>query len=85
MKGMFGLIGLIVVLGIVAFVLKSQLASTRDAESARSALVISPESTKAPVVDPLGDVRQQSQNIQQQYKQSLEQALQAPRPQVEDK
>ena len=56
MKGIFGLVGLLVALAIVGVVVKKQLAAT-----------------------------QQSQQIQQQYKQAIEGAMQQPRPMPEDK
>ena len=72
MKGIVGLLGLLLSLVLVGFLVKGQLASTRQiapmlplpAESAQQG------AASAPV---------QPQPVQQQYKQALEGALQQPR------
>ena len=71
MRFFFGLIGLVVVLAIVGTVVKQQLASQK-------AVVPALQVPGAPA--PTGNVREQSQQIQQQYKQALDTALQQPRP-----
>ena len=71
MRFFFGLIGLVVVLAIVGTVVKQQLASQK-------AVVPALQVPGAPA--PTGNVREQSQQIQQQYKQALDAALQQPRP-----
>ena len=71
MRFFFGLIGLVVVLAIVGTLLKQQLASQK-------AVVPALQVPGAPA--PTGNVREQSQQIQQQYKQALDAALQQPRP-----
>ena len=71
MRFFFGLIGLVVVLAIVGTLVKQQLASQK-------ALVPALQVPGAPA--PTGNVREQSQQIQQQYKQALDAALQQPRP-----
>jgi len=71
MRFFFGLIGLVVVLAIVGTLVKQQLASQK-------AVVPALQVPGAPA--PTGNVREQSQQIQQQYKQALDAALQLPRP-----
>ena len=71
MRFFFGLIGLVVVLAIVGTVVKQQLASQKAVVPA-----LQVPGTPAPT----GNVREQSQQIQQQYKQALDAALQQPRP-----
>ena len=71
MRFFFGLIGLVVVLAIVGTLVKQQLASQK-------AVVPALQVPGAPA--PTGNVREQSQQIQQQYKQALDAALQQPRP-----
>ena len=66
MRFFFGLIGLVVVLAIVGALVKQQLASQKAVVPGAPA--------------PTGNVREQSQQIQQQYKQALDAALQQPRP-----
>ena len=71
MRFFFGLIGLVVVLAIVGTLVKQQLASQK-------AVVPALQVPGAPA--PTGNVREQSQQIQQQYKQALDAALQQSRP-----
>lgn len=79
MRGVFGMVGLVVALAIVGVLAKKQLASTQ-------AVVPSLQVPgAAPVPAPTGSVREQSQQVQQQYKQALESALQQPRPLPDDK
>ena len=74
MRFFFGLIGLVVVLAIVGTLVKQQLASQKALAPALPALQV--PGTPAPT----GNVPEQSQQIQQQYKQALDAALQQPRP-----
>ena len=79
MRGVFGMVGLVVALAIVGVLAKKQLASTQ-------AVVPSLQVPAAvPVPAPTGTVREQSQQVQQQYQQALESALQQPRPLPDDK
>ena len=79
MRGVFGMVGLVVALAIVGVLAKKQLASTQ-------AVVPSLQVPgAAPAPTPTGTVREQSQQVQQQYKQALESALQQARPLPEDK
>ena len=79
MRGVFGMVGLVVALAIVGVLAKKQLVSTQ-------AVVPSLQVPgAAPVPAPTGTVREQSQQVQQQYKQALESALQQPRPLLDDK
>ena len=79
MRGVFGMVGLVVALAIVGVLAKKQLVSTQ-------AVVPSLQVPgAAPVPAPTGSVREQSQQVQQQYKQALESALQQPRPLPDDK
>jgi type IV secretory pathway TrbF-like protein len=69
-----GLIGLVLALAIVGLLVKKQMSSI-----AAPALSSAPASGSAPT----GDARAQSQQIQQQFKQSLDAAMQQ-RPPVPD-
>jgi hypothetical protein len=77
MKAMFGLVGLLLTVAIVGILLKQQLGSTR--QSVPSLQTALPAGTEPPASAPAPTVREQSQQVQQQYKQALESALQ-PRP-----
>jgi predicted lipid-binding transport protein (Tim44 family) len=79
MRAIFGVLGLVLVLGIVGWLAKTQLASSRQAIP--SVAVPGAETASAPAAN----VREQSQQIQQQVKQSLEAAMQQARPMPDDK
>jgi predicted lipid-binding transport protein (Tim44 family) len=79
MRAIFGVLGLVVVLGIVGWLAKTQLASTR--QTVPSLAVPGAEAASAPAAT----VRDQSQQIQQQIKQSVEAAMQQARPMPDDK
>ncbi len=70
MKGAFGLVGLLLAMAMVGVLVKRQMAST---------------GLSAPASEPRGTVREQSQHIQQQYKQAVEEAMQKPRDVPDDK
>ena len=79
MRGVFGMVGLVVALAIVGVLAKKQLVSTQ-------AVVPSLQVPGAALVLALtGSVREQSQQVQQQYKQALEAAMQQARPLPDDK
>ncbi|MGB3450198.1 MAG: hypothetical protein WBA58_06835 [Giesbergeria sp.] len=75
MRMAFGIVSLLVALAVVGMVIKKQLAATR---------------TAIPVLQPAtaasepANVRQQSQQVQDQYRKALEGALQQARPMPED-
>ena len=74
MRGLFGLVGLVVVLAIVGIVAKKQLSATR-APAAAAALQQAPvpgTGASAPVINAAGNVREQSQQVQQQVQQQLD-------------
>ena len=79
MRAIFGVIGLVLALGIVGWLTKKQLALTRQVVP--SLVVPATESSSAPV----GNVREQSQQLQQQIKQSMEATMQQARPMPDDK
>jgi hypothetical protein len=81
MRGLLGLVGLVVVLAIVAVVAKKQLGAVSEIKLPQAAGATAPQ--VAP--DPQASVRDQSQQIQQQIKQSVDAAMQQARPMPEDK
>ena len=81
MRAIFGVLGLLVVLAMVGLLVKKQLASTQQAVPGLQVPdAVNKASDKAD-----STVRQQSQQIQQQYKQALEGAMQQARPMPDDK
>lgn len=80
MRGLFGLVGLLLVVAIVGLLAKKNLGSLSAAPtpSATSAGV------ELPTTTPGATVKEQSQQIQQQYKQQVEAAVQQPRAMPED-
>ncbi|MDZ7867267.1 hypothetical protein [Acidovorax sp.] len=72
MRGLFGLVGLVVVLAIVGIVAKKQLSATRAPAAALQQAPIAGTGASAPVINPTGNVREQSQQVQQQVQQQLD-------------
>lgn len=77
MKGILGLVGLLLALAVVGVVVKKQLASSRQGVPALQTTV--PAATEA-----TGGGQAQSQPLPQQYKQALEVTVPAPRPLPDD-
>lgn len=78
MRILFGLGGLLVVLAIVAVLSKKQLSAVNDIKlptPAGAGMQVNPNAT----------VKEQSQQIQQQYKQAIDAAVQQPRAMPDDK
>ena len=80
MKGLFGLVGLLLALIIVGVVVKKQLDTTTQWVPALTPVV---PGGAAPA--PAATVREQSQQVQQQYKQAVEGLMQQPRPLQDEK
>ena len=75
MRGLFGLVGILLVLAVAGVLVRKQMAAVQ-------APVPALQTPAGEVIEPpAGDVRQRSQ---QQYKQALEGALQTPRPMPDD-
>lgn len=83
MRGILGLLGLLLSLAIVGVLVKKQLASTQQMLPALQVpMATDPQSAAS---TPATTVRQQPQPLQQQYKQALEGALQQPRTLPDEK
>lgn len=82
MRAVLGMASVLIVLAIVAVVAKNQLVATRQAVPALALPAV--EGAPTLTVNPDASVKAQSQQIQQQYKQALESALQTPRPTPDD-
>ena len=80
MRGLFGLVGLLVALVIVGTLVRKQMTAVRPTVPALE----TPASAPANASPGPGNVGQQSQQIQQQLKQAVEGAMQA-RPMPDDK
>ena len=83
MRAIFGVLSLLLVLGVVAWLAKTQLTSTRQAMPSLAAPGGNLSSVPASV--PVTNVREQSQQMQQQIKQSVEAAMQQARPLPDDR
>ncbi len=81
MRAGLGIVSLLIVMVLVALLTRKNLDATH---------VVVPTLQTVPATDgtqpppPTGNVRQQSQQIQQQYKADLEKALNPPRPEPAD-
>jgi hypothetical protein len=84
MKGIFGLVGLLLALAIVGVVVKKQLSAIQTPVPALAPVGGLPGAAADPAASP-ATVREQSQQMQQQFKQSVEGAMQQPRPMPDDK
>lgn len=80
MRGVFGLVGLLVALVIVGTLVRKQMTAVRVTVPALE----TPANVPANASPVPGNVDQQSQQIQQQIKQAVEGAMQA-RPMPDDK
>jgi hypothetical protein len=90
MRILFGLGGLLVVLAIVAVLSKKQLSAINDIKvpAPAGAGVGAGAGTGAGAdvqVNPNAALKEQSQQIQQQYKQAIDAAMQQPRAMPDDK
>ena len=90
MRAVFGILSLLLVLAVVGLLVKKQLVSTQQAIPALTlpALASSaPTSSDAGATPPkpVATVREQSQQIQQQYKQAMDAAMQQVRPMPDEK
>ena len=83
MRSILGILSLLVTLAIVGILIKKQLAATSQPMPAL--VVPSTSATGDAPVQPGGTVKQQSQQIQQQYKQAIDNAMQQTRPEPDDK
>lgn len=83
MKGLFGFVGLLLALAIVGVLVKKQLGALQQPVPALS--VPAPGAGTGNPAPPPATVREQSQQIQQQYKQAVEGAMQQARPMPDDK
>jgi hypothetical protein len=79
MRALFGVVGLLIVLAIVGMLAKKQMSSVNEIKVPTIAGAAS-----APA-QPGATVQQQSQNIQQQYKEAAEAAVQQPRTVPDEK
>lgn len=77
MRAVLGMASVLIVLAIVAVMAKNHLVATRQAVPASALPAV--EGAPTLTVNPDASVKGQSQQIQQQYKQALESALQTPR------
>ncbi len=84
MRSIFGVLGLLLVLALVALLVKQQLVSTRQAIPALTGPVPTSSGAAPAPTTPAGTVQAQSQQIQQQYKQAIDAAMQQARPVPDD-
>lgn len=82
MRAVLGIVSLLVVLALVGLLTRKNLDATRTALPALQTPAAAGQGASAPV--PTGNVREQSQQIQQQYKKALESAMNQPRPEPAD-
>ena len=84
MRMIFGVLSLLLVVAIVGFLAKKQLASVNEIK-VPSVSASGTVGTAGPTINPSGNVQQQSQQIQQQFKAAAEAAVQQARPMPDEK
>ncbi|MDD2923672.1 MAG: hypothetical protein PHW99_00740 [Rhodoferax sp.] len=78
MRGLFGLVGLLVALAVTGWLVRQQLQSLRTPVPVLQVPAPSQQGQAGAVTTPTsGTVGQQSQHLQQQFKQAVEGAMQA--------
>lgn len=83
MRAIFGVLSLVVVLLVVAVLAKKQLTSTQQAVPVLALPALTgPDGT---LVKQGATAQEQSQQVQQQYKQAIDNAMQQTRPVPDDK
>lgn len=82
MRGFFGLAGLLIALVIVGVLVKKQLAATQQAIPALQLPAV--QGAAGPDGAPAATLKQKSRQIEQQYKQAIEGAMQKARPVPDD-
>ena len=85
MRAIFGVLSLLLVLALVGLLVKKQLASTQQAIPALTLPAPTTAGAEAAPTQPVGTVPAQSQQIQQQYKQAMDAAVQQARPMPDEK
>ena len=85
MRAIFGVLSLLLVLAVVGLLVKKQLVSTRQAIPALALPAPTPAGAEPMPTKPVGTVQAQSQQIQQQYKQAIDAAMQQARPMPDEK
>jgi Na+-transporting methylmalonyl-CoA/oxaloacetate decarboxylase gamma subunit len=78
MRALFGILGLLLVVAVVGFVSKKQMSSISDIKVPAAA-------SSEIAIDPNQNVKQQSQQIQNQVKSAVEAAVNQSRPVTEEK
>lgn len=88
MRMIFGVLSLLFVVAVVGFLAKKQMASVNDIKVpsvGASAAGTGTGTGAVPPINPSGNVQQQSQQIQQQFKAAAEAAVQQPRAMPDEK
>ena len=84
MRMVFGVLSLLFVVAVVGFLAKKQISSVNEIK-VPSVSASGTVDTAVPSVNPTGNVQQQSQQIQQQFKAAAEAAVQQARPMPDEK
>ena len=85
MRAIFGVLSLLLVLAVVGLLVKKQLASNQQAIPGLTLPSSASSGAQAAFTKQAATVQDQSQNVQQQYKQAIDAAMQQPRPEPDEK
>ena len=84
MRAIFGVLSLLIVMVVVGVLAKKQLGAVSAAPIYQQNPVLVDQSVTLPVTSAGATLQVQSQQIQQQIRQSVEAAVQQPRPMADD-
>lgn len=85
MRMIFGVLSLLFVVAVIGFLAKKQFASVNQIKVPTVSAPAADGPPALPNVNPSGNVQQQSQQIQQQFKAAAEAAVQQARPMSDEK
>jgi hypothetical protein len=85
MRAIFSILSLLLVVAIVGFLAKKQMASVGNIQVPSVTAPAASGDAVAPKIDPAGNAQQQSQQIQNQVKSAVEAAVNQSRPVTEEK
>jgi hypothetical protein len=85
MRAIFGIMGLLVVAALVGLLIKNQAPTLKEIKLPTAAASAAAGSTAPADINPSGNVKEQSQQIQQQVKSAVDAAVNQARPVAEEK
>ena len=85
MRAIFGVLSLLIVVAVVGVLAKKQLGSVSEIKVPAVVAPAASDGPTPPAANPAGNLQQQSQQIQQQFKAAAEAGMQQARPTPDEK